>query len=407
MRILHLSSLYPPDQVGGAEMMVASLAELQAAKGHEVAVACLSREEKVPSEQNGVLVHRTGHGMPFYIMDWPKKSPLDRIRYRIAMQTSNYTVSKMAAVVEKFKPDIVNSHSLSELNPRIWPMVKGLGVPLVHTLHDFKSLCTNASMFNHGKACTKRELKCLLIGLPHKSCQHSVDAIASVGTDILDRYISEGFFEHVPENLRRIIWNPIEPSQHVRDNHRAPQDRVAFGFLGRIEKSKGIEVLLEACRALPANGWSLLIAGRAIEGLDRYKTLAAGLPVEFIGFIDRDDFFDRIDCLVAPPIWSEPFGRTVAESYVRGVPAIGSRIAGIAEQIGEGQDDWLFAPNDPKELAQKMTGIIEQPGRLSQRTSNMSTIVSRVAPENITQQYLDLYQAVVDRGAATSSKSDV
>ena len=43
MRILHLSSLYAPEQVGGAELMVETLARTQAGLGHAVAVACASR----------------------------------------------------------------------------------------------------------------------------------------------------------------------------------------------------------------------------------------------------------------------------------------------------------------------------------------------------------------------------
>ena len=53
--------------------------------------------------------------------------------------------------------------------------------------------------------------------------------------------------------------------------------------------------------------------------------LAQGLPVEYVGFVERDDFFDRIDCLIVPSVWPEAFGRTVTESYMRGVPVIGNR----------------------------------------------------------------------------------
>ena len=39
-RILHLSMLYPPHIMGGAERSVALLAEAQVRAGHEVAAAC-------------------------------------------------------------------------------------------------------------------------------------------------------------------------------------------------------------------------------------------------------------------------------------------------------------------------------------------------------------------------------
>lgn len=44
MRVLHVSSVYPPHVVGGAEKVVAMLAEAQVQRGHQVGAAYLSRE---------------------------------------------------------------------------------------------------------------------------------------------------------------------------------------------------------------------------------------------------------------------------------------------------------------------------------------------------------------------------
>ncbi|WP_436449805.1 hypothetical protein, partial [Enterococcus faecium] len=85
-RILHLSSLYPPEQIGGAELMVETLARSQADLGHAVAVACAARQVAEPAVQDGVTVYRTGYGTPFHILDWPERGRLDRIRYKLAAQ---------------------------------------------------------------------------------------------------------------------------------------------------------------------------------------------------------------------------------------------------------------------------------------------------------------------------------
>lgn len=400
MRILHISSVYWPDQVGGAELMVSMLAEMQAAKGHEVAVACISRNEEPPSSHNAVKVYRTGYGTPYFILDQEQHSRLDRLRYTIAAKINPHAVRKMAAAVLDFKPDIVNTHSLSELPPQLWPMVKRLGVPLVHTLHDFKSICSKGSMFRDGKACDAQHFKCRLISYPHQICQSSVEAVTGVGTEILKRHLDAGLFSHIPANLRRVIWNPIDLAPRARKRMRAADADIVFGFLGRIEPSKGVDVLLDACRKLPAKGWQLLVAGRAIDGLESYRKLAEGLPVDFIGFAERDDFFDRIDCLVVPSVWPEAFGRTVAEAYAREVPVIGSRIGGIAEQIGEEQNDWLFPAGDPAALARTMTNVLQDPGRLLSKTAAMETMAARVAPDYISASYLDLYTELLENAAS-------
>lgn len=397
MRILHLNSLYHPEQVGGAELMVELLSETLVAGGHAVGVACLSREAEPPTLRSGVKIYRTGHGTPFHILDWPAQSKLNRLRYKLAVQWDARTVAHMASVVQAFKPDVVNTHSMSELTPRIWPMVKRLGVPLVHTLHDFTSLCTNGAMVRNGRACDAQHAKCRLYSLPHRFHQNAVDAVTGVGTNVLDRHLAAGFFAEVPGELRRVIWNPLA----LPDAPNAPRPQVStdlvFGFLGRIEPSKGIDVLIEATRRMPPSGWRLLVAGRAADGLDRYVRDAKGLPVEFIGFSERDAFLNRIDCLVVPPIWPEAFGRTVAEAYSQGVPVIGSRIGGIGEQIGNDLEDWLVPPGDAAALAAAMVRLVADPTRLADGLRNAGRVREGVAPARVAQSYLDIYRAAVER----------
>ena len=403
MRILHLSSLYPPEQVGGAELMVETLARTQAGLGHAVAVACTARKEEAPVVQDGVTVYRTGYGTPFHILDWPDHARFDRLRYKLATQWNPTTLGRMAAAVRAFEPDVVNTHSISELPPTLWPMLAKLGVPVVHTLHDFTSLCTNGAMARHGKACTGQHLKCRLYAEPHRRCQRAISAVAAVGTDLLARHLAAGFFGAVPDDLRRVIWNPIPSSPPAARRTRPSGEPVRFGYLGRIEASKGVDILLGACRRLPPQGWSLTVAGRAADGLDRYRAMTEGLPVSFAGFAERDAFLDGIDCLVVPPIWPEPFGRTVAEAYGRGVPVIGTAIGGIGEQIGPGP--WLVPPGDDAALAAAMARIVAEPRRLAEGLARADAIRAGTDPAAVASAYVDLYAAT--RETLSSPTRDV
>ena len=47
-RILHLSMLYPPHIMGGAEKSVALLSEALVAQGHAVAASCITPNVAVP-----------------------------------------------------------------------------------------------------------------------------------------------------------------------------------------------------------------------------------------------------------------------------------------------------------------------------------------------------------------------
>ncbi|TXN62293.1 glycosyltransferase, partial [Methylobacterium sp. WL6] len=149
----------------------------------------------------------------------------------------------------------------------------------------------------------------------------------------------------------------------------------------------------------------LRIAGRAVDGLDRYEGLAAGLPVAFDGFVAADAFLDGIDCLVVPPVWPEAFGRTVAEAYARGVPVIGTAVGGIAEQVGTDDPAWLVPPGDAAALAAAMARIVADPARLATGLGNAAAVAEGTRPQAVAARYLDLYRSLLAREPAVAHGS--
>jgi glycosyltransferase involved in cell wall biosynthesis len=392
MRILQITSLFSPDRVGGAEIFVEDLARGLADKGHGVAVAAISREEQAVERRDGFAIHRLGHTTPFFIGDWGQQPEWKRKYYKIAVQLDPRLVRRLARVIDDFQPDVVNTHSLSELTPLIWPMIRRRGIPLVHSLHDFTSMCTNGSLFHDGRICDGSGKKCRAFSYLHRRCQCAVDAVAGVGRDIVERHVRAGFFTHIPESRRRVIWNAISPPELPEPRMpRTPGEPLVFGYLGRIEAAKGADLLIEALRLLPQQGWRLVMAGRAPDGIEAYRQKAAGLPVEFPGYVEADRFFAGINCLIVPPLWPEAFGRTVAEAILRGVPVIGANLAGVAEQIGPERQEHLFTPGDAAELASRMTEAMRNPAMLAEIPEARERIRQGVAPDAVVAAYEKLY----------------
>ena len=395
MRILQITSLFSPDRVGGAEIFVEDLARGLADKGHTVAVAAISREQQMPEQRDGFAIHRLGHTTPFFIGDWRQQPEWKRKYYKIAVQLDPRLVRRLARVIDELQPDVVNTHSLSELTPLIWPMIRKRGIPLVHSLHDFTSMCTNGSLFHDGHICDGSSKKCRAFSYLHRRCQCAVDAVAGVGRDIVERHVRAGFFTHVPESRRTVIWNAISPPDAPKPcTARAPGAPLVFGYLGRIEAAKGADLLMEALRFLPSQGWRLVMAGRAPDGIEAYQQKTAGLPVEFPGYVEANNFFAGIDCLIVPPLWPEAFGRTVAEAILRGVPVIGANLAGVAEQIGPERQERLFAPGNAAELAARMAEAMRNPAMLTETPETRERIRQGVAPEVVVAAYEKLYSDV-------------
>lgn len=394
LRVLHLSSLYPPHIVGGAERSVSMLAEAQAKAGWTVAAACLSKEAWQTETRHGVSVFRMPHGNNFWLEDWPEHSQFAREWAKFKQQANFGIEHRFGDVIDQFRPDIINTHSLVDVSTRVWHAARKRGVPVVHTLRDFDLLCAASSMYRETGPCLDRHLKCRILTFTKQFDQRLVDAVSAVGQAVLLRHLDYGFFSHVPETLRRVIWNTATvegiDAEYARPFRTGP---LVFGYLGRISPEKGVDILLQAARKLPATGWRLVIAGAAPQGTEAFRQLADGLPVEFLGFTKPKALFDQIDMLVAPSLWAEPLGRTVIEAYQAGVPVIGSRSGGIAEVIND--DDWLVPAGDVDALAQRMIQAIAE-GRTGP-PAGRARVIARTTPEAVSDAFAQLYRDVLRR----------
>ncbi|WP_187294339.1 glycosyltransferase, partial [Methylobacterium sp. B1] len=141
MRILHLSALYPPYIVGGAERSVEHLAEELVASGHTVAAACIAREPESKSVRGGVTVYRMAHHNDFWLEDWPKATRFGRAWAKLKQQWNFAVAAEFGRVLDDFRPDIVNTHSLLDVSTLVWREAAKRGIPIVHTVCEYDLIC--------------------------------------------------------------------------------------------------------------------------------------------------------------------------------------------------------------------------------------------------------------------------
>lgn len=405
MRILHLSSLYPPHIVGGAERSVELIAETQASLGHVVAAACIEREAEPKVDRHGVQVYRMPHENEFWLEDWPKHSKPARIWQKVKQQWNFAIEKRFGEVIDDFQPDIVHTHSLVDISPLVWRAASQRKLPIVHTLRDYALTCANAAMFRRGANCERLHIKCTAMTGVSRLLQGSVGSVVGVGAEILDRHVEMGYFHHVPKDRRQVIWNPAVV-KGAGPGYRRPErttDDLVIGYLGRINIEKGVGTLLRACGKLPKTGWRLRVAGEAVAGLDEFQTLAGDMPIDFLGFVPPKEFFDSIDVLVVPSIWPEPLPRTILESYAMGVPALGSRSGGIPDLIGHHNDAWLFEPDNAEMLASRLSALIAAPRESLPGTEDFRHVLEQTTPAIVAEKYQQLYEQTIAANVNGSS----
>lgn len=398
MRILHIGSLYPPQVTGGAEKVVAMLAEAQAARGHTVAAAYLTCGSEPAGERHGVAVLPQRSRNLLWIEDVFRHPRPLRTLNKLKQFVDVAAADDFATAIRCFRPDIVHTHSMVELPPMLWSRIAATGARSVHTLHDYDLLCSRASLFRDGHNCRTLHPGCRIAAAWKARFARSIDAVAAVSAPVLAEHRRFGLFRDLPPDRARVIWNAVPAA--ALSKRLPPTGAFTFGFLGRLVPEKGIVPLIEACRRLPQDGWRLRVAGRAQEGDRAYRALAEGLPVEFLGFSDPAAFLATLDVLVVPSIWREPFGLTVVEAFAAGVPVIGTRMGAIGELVGAVDTDWLVPAGDPDALAARMRRALEAGRDSLPNSSAFAPVLAAVTVRRMVDAYDDLYRRTLPTGLA-------
>jgi glycosyltransferase involved in cell wall biosynthesis len=165
--------------------------------------------------------------------------------------------------------------------------------------------------------------------------------------------------------------------------HRPP----IIGLLGQVSPHKGHDDAIEALRRLGGN-FKLLVAGKNDTRYEKeLQKKAAGLPVEFLGFVSGADFFQKTDLLIVPS-WEEPFGIVVLEAMASGIPVIATNRGGPAEIVSSPLEGVLVPPRDPCALANAIETLAGDEDRRSAIVHNarervethfdMRTVVPRI-----------------------------
>jgi glycogen(starch) synthase len=405
MRILHLSSLYPPHVHGGAEKVAAMLAEGQAAQGHEVAVASLVPTPSSDRELNGVTLFPVTNSNLCWVDDLVSRPGAVRMANKLMTITNPMVTHAVAKAVRDWQPDVVHSHSMAMLPPTVWRAAANQGAAVVHTLHDYDLLCSVSTLFRGGHNCgQKRRAICSTNSGWKGLFVSKIDHIVGVSRAVLGQHIERGLFTDWAPERRHVVHNatPLKPRARPA---RAADAPFTFGFLGRLVPEKGIGMLIDACRQMANHDWRLRVGGEAPED-SPFRAQAAGLPVEFCGFVDTGAFLDSIDVLIVPSIWQDPYPTVILEAKAAGVPTIGSQRGGIPEAIGDEGCGWTYDPDAPGALAARME-MVRAAGRAALPSGDVFVrALEAMAVPLMRDAYLDIYsQAIAGRRDSSARKA--
>lgn len=207
---------------------------------------------------------------------------------------------------------------------------------------------------------------------------------------------------------------PIPPDEAKEYIGVPPCGRMLL-FVGRIEPLKGLDVLIEAiglmCQAdiWKDNPFCLAIIGGDPENdvdqtnleMTRVKALTEkfGLNdlVTFLGKRSQDSlpyYYSAAEAVVVPSQY-ESFGMVALEAMACGTPVVASQIGGLAYLVQDGVTGFTVPVDDPRELANRLTSLLQDSVLRSQLGKNAIKVAQDYAWEKIAAKLLNVYGNVI------------
>lgn len=175
--------------------------------------------------------------------------------------------------------------------------------------------------------------------------------------------------QHPPiEVVPNAVALPIVDGLHIGAEAPFPPSAPVVLYVGRLERVKGVPVLLEAARHVlrSAPNTQFVLAGarhpslapEEIERLMQRPDLQG--RVHLLGHVPRERLaaWYRRATLCVLPSYYESFGLAALEALAHGVPVVATTAGGLPEVVEEGVTGLLAPPGDAAALAERIVRLL-------------------------------------------------
>ncbi|MFA6434817.1 MAG: glycosyltransferase [Elusimicrobiales bacterium] len=333
LRILHLSESF--GWSGGAAQALA-LAERLKAQGHDNLIAC---------PEGGALWTRAG------------AAGLERYDFRPRRDYDLPCAYKLAHLIERWKPDIINAHH---------PKAHAMGL-LAKAITRRKPVFVVTRRVSHPLRNT------VFARLKYKNSL--INGYITVAQAIRGMLVSYGV---APGKVRTIYsgvdtgcFRPGPPCGRIVRELALPPGMPVAGLVGNYSFDKGQHLLIEAAARLLGEGkkFILLLAGRDTDSQAVRDLLARrSIPPESVRLLglrrDVPELLSVLSVSLNCSVKGEALSGAVRESMAMGIPVIASDISGNGELVRHGETGLLFPSGDDTALYGLLKRALYEPEEL-------------------------------------------
>jgi glycosyltransferase involved in cell wall biosynthesis len=358
-----VTTFYPPAHFGGDAMYVYRLSNALARRGHLVtvvhsldayrALGGAAPAGPFPNHSNVEVVALEG------------RLPLAR---SLATYLSGRPALQARRLTEVFASadfDVVHFHNVSLVGG---PGVLGYGKGVkLYTLHEHWLACPMHVLWRLNRELCERPT-CIRCSLAYRRPPQPWRYTSLLERELahVDLFLSPSAFA-AEAHARRGLRLPVRvlpyflPTTEAKDGGAGAEPaRPFFLFVGRLEKLKGVQTLVDVFREYDAA--DLLIAGNGRLARELRRAVA-GLPhVRLLGFLHPTELqalYARALALLVPSLCYEVFGIVALEAFAQRTPVIMRDRGGLSEVVEESGGGFVYRTD--AELLESMERLRRDP----------------------------------------------
>jgi glycosyltransferase involved in cell wall biosynthesis len=175
------------------------------------------------------------------------------------------------------------------------------------------------------------------------------------------------------------------------------------GTISLLEPVKGLDTFVAGARLIlerrPQTRFAIFGTGSLEAEL---RVQAAGLPVEFPGFVPGAEALRRLAVFALPSLM-ENSPLALLEALAAGIPAVASRVGGIPEYAAPGTAT-LVEPGDPRALADAILELLDDPSLAAEQARAGRAAAGERSAARTAERMLALYERELSRRASRSGR---
>jgi glycosyltransferase involved in cell wall biosynthesis len=417
MHVLQVNKFFY--EKGGTERYFFSLSRSLERRGHAVSHFSMSHPDNLESPFSEYFVSQKDYAVR-------DAQPYDAAA-GVSFIRSREAARNIGRLIEAETPDIAHLHNIyHQITPSIIPVLKRAGVPVVMTLHDYKLICPNYSLFDGKAYCYRckgdRFLNAVAArcnnGSVARSALLSVEAYWQKWTGVYDdvglffapsRFMRDTFVEAGYAAGRVVYVPPYVPADTAAPARAGgdtaidelPEKYVVY--FGRLSAEKGLPTLLDAVFRLRDIPLVVCGDGPLRESLEQRVASSGVRNVEFAGHLGKPELdlvVRRATAAVLPTESPENAPYTVLEAMEHGVPIVVSDMGGLPE-LAELCDGIVFPAGDACALAKAIKEVWSDGSRAAGMGHKGRTAVAEKLTE---RRHMDSIEELYKRAIESTNR---